>query len=145
VADVLFQADGALASRLAEQYDDHLGDALETATANAFEVPTEGPTVSVLDAVEFTSKYDFPPTELLVTELHRSLETPVTVVVEDDALYVESDEPIDRRAVADDAAGRHPAGGVEAMGGADGHIRFLQGERDAVIDVVIEAIGESLQ
>jgi RecJ-like exonuclease len=142
LADVLLEADADLAGRLAEQYRDKLDETIDSALANAFDVPSGEETVNVLDATEYASRYEFPPTELLVTELHRANDATVTLVVEEDALHLAGDRPLDRRAIAAAARDTHADGAIQAMGGSDGHIRFLQGERDAVIDAVIAAIGD---
>jgi RecJ-like exonuclease len=154
VADLLFggegDAEGAsdFARHLADQFGDRLEDELETAERNLGIRAARGITFAVLDTDAYTHRFDFPPTELLLDELHRR-ERPdharlVTIGLGEDKLHLRSTEALDVRAVAANATDRAENAGISAVGGYDGHIEFLVGERDAVLEAVVAAVADEM-
>jgi RecJ-like exonuclease len=137
--------EGNLAGHIAEQFRIKLDAEVETAQAN-LDVREEGDvTVAVLDADAYTHRYDFPPTSLLVDELHRRNregDEYVTVATATDELFVRATGDVDIRAVAAAAREAVPEGGVTAVAVRDNRIEFLSGARDAVVDAVVEATVE---
>ncbi|WP_226479246.1 DHH family phosphoesterase [Natrinema amylolyticum] len=141
--------DGDLAAHVSEQFRDKLETELETARENLTVQGVDGVTVSVLDTDAFTHRYNFPTTILLLDALHRSerdrSDPPyVTLGVGDDELHVRATEPVNVRDLGDHIAEAVPNGGVSVVGGKDGHVEFLPGERDAVREAALEALGETL-
>ncbi|SDC86165.1 DHH family phosphoesterase [Natrinema hispanicum] len=139
---------GDLAAHVSEQFRDKLETELETARENLTVEDVDGVTVSVLDTDAFTHRYNFPTTILLLDALHRSereqADTHVTLGVGDDELHIRATEDVNVRDLGDAIAEAVPDGGVSVVGGADGHVEFLPGERDAVRDAALEALGETL-
>ncbi|MFA9416858.1 OB-fold nucleic acid binding domain-containing protein [Natrinema sp. HArc-T2] len=139
---------GDLAAHVSEQFRDKLETELETARENLTVEGVDGVTVSVLDTDAFTHRYNFPTTILLLDALHRSereqADTYVTLGVGDDELHVRATEDVNVRDLGDAIAEAVPNGGVSVVGGADGHVEFLPGERDSVRDAALEALGETL-
>jgi len=139
---------GDLAAHVSEQFRDKLETELETARENLTVEDVDGVSVSVLDTDAFTHRYNFPTTILLLDALHRSereqADTYVTLGVGDDELHVRATEDVNVRDLGDAIAEAVPNGGVSVVGGADGHVEFLPGERDAVRDAALEALGETL-
>jgi RecJ-like exonuclease len=139
--DVLF-GDSGVAERLSDRYRERLADAVDVAAANAFDVPTDAGPVAVLDADEYADRYEFPPAPILLRALHdRRDDAVASVAAGERDLHVARDPPVDIRSVAGTVRERtdtHP----EAVGGPDGRLRFPAGERDAVIDAVVETLGE---
>ncbi|QCS42225.1 DHH family phosphoesterase [Natrinema versiforme] len=149
VIDLLFDDDGDLAAHVSEQFRDKLETELETARENLSVRGVNGVTVSVLDTDAFTHRYNFPTTILLLDALHRSerdrADPPfVTLGVGDDELHVRATDPVNVRDIGDAIAEAVPNGGVSVVGGRDGHVEFLPGERDAVREAALEALGETL-
>jgi RecJ-like exonuclease len=147
VADLLFGDDAELAAHVSEQFRDKLETELETARENLTVRDVDGATVTLLDTGAFTHRYNFPTTVLLLDELHRrerETESFATLGVGDDELHVRAAESVDVRDLADAIAERVPTAGVRVLGGQDGHIEFLPGERDAVREAALEALGETL-
>jgi RecJ-like exonuclease len=151
VADLLFpdEDDGrGLASHVSEQFRRKLDAAVETAEGNleTREVDGgsdgDGVTVAVLDAQAYAHRYEFPPTSLLLDELHRRHRDDVDVVVGlgKDELILRSDVDLDLRAIAETAAEDAPDAGLAAKSARDGILEFLAGERDAVLDAVLDAV-----
>ncbi len=141
--------DGDLAAHVSEQFRDKLETELETARENLSVRGIDGVTVSVLDTDAFTHRYNFPTTILLLDALHRSerdrTDPPyVTLGVGDDELHVRATEPVNVRDLGDAIAEAVPNAGVSVVGGRDGHVEFLPGERDAVREAALEALGETL-
>jgi len=150
VADLLFNGDGEgpaegdLAAHVAEQFRAKLGRELETARENLETVDVDGLEVAVLDTAAFIHRFNFPTTTLLLDELHRDGSETVTLGLGEDELHVRADDPVDVRALGgaiDDAV---PEAGVCVVGGRDGYLEFLSGEREAVRQAALEALGETL-
>ncbi|MFC6727009.1 DNA-binding protein, partial [Halobium palmae] len=95
-------ADGGLASHVSEQFRVKLDDEVETAEANLDLRGEDDVRFAVIDTDAFTHRYDFPPTTLLLDELHRRNredERFVTVGLGMDELFLRSTEPLDVRSV----------------------------------------------
>ena len=146
VIDLLFDDDGDLASHVSEQYRAKLETELETATENLERREVEDTTVAVLDTSAFTHRFDFPTTDLLLDELHRrGRETVVaTVGLDEDELRVRPSGSVDVRELGEAIAAVVPDGGVRVVGGRDGHVRFLKGERDRVLEAALEEVADTL-
>jgi len=144
VTDLLFDDGGDLAAHVSEQYREKLEAELETATANLRRDTVGDVTVATLDADAYSHRFDFPPTALLADELHRRHHEGefVTLVSGTDELYLRATRDLPVRSIADAAAEYAPAADVAPAGVREGRIEFLSGERDAVEDAVIAAIGE---
>ncbi|WP_247002133.1 DHH family phosphoesterase [Halosolutus gelatinilyticus] len=141
--------DGDLAAHVSEQFRAKLETELETARENATVRGRDGVTVALLDTDAFTHRYNFPTTVLLLDELHRRerdrAEPPVvTLGVGEDELHVRTTGAVNVRDLGESIADRVPDAGVHVVGGADGHVEFLPGERDAVREAAIEALVETL-
>jgi RecJ-like exonuclease len=142
ITDLLFDDAGGLAGHISEQFRQKLGAEVDTATAN-IDRRTEGDvTVDVLDTDAYTHRFDFPPTVLLLDELHRRRSddgTHLTVGVGTDELYLRTDADLDVRGVAGDAATHVEDAGIVTASVRDGRIEFLSGRREAAVDAVVDA------
>jgi RecJ-like exonuclease len=123
---------------------------VETARRNLTERTAEGVTFAVVDTDAFSHRFDFPPEALLVDELHRVLrdeydEPVVTVGMGRDDMRLRSEEPLDVRRVAEQAESAAPEAGIEVVGGREGHLEYLAGERDAVLNAVVSAIAKTFK
>ncbi|PSQ01964.1 DNA-binding protein [Halobacteriales archaeon QS_5_68_33] len=149
VTDLLFgdgDGPGGLAGHVSEQFREKLAAEVETAEANLDHQTLDGVTVAVLDTDAFTHRYEFPPTALLLDELHRRhrAEVDAVVGVSDDELHVRSDAPLDVRDVADRAREWVPDAGITATNARDGKLEYVAGERSAVLDAVVDVIADEL-
>jgi RecJ-like exonuclease len=144
VADLLFDGSESLAERLATQFREKLGGAIETAEAHLDRREADGVTVGVLDTDAFTHRYDFPPADLLCDELHRRTreDSPVLLGLGEDELLIRHTGDLDLDGLAEAVAERTPEAGVVARAARDDRLEFLLGERDAVLDATIAALGE---
>ena len=148
ITDLLFDDAGDLAEHISEQFREKLGTELATAQANLTHDERGGVSVVVLDTDQFTHRFDFPPTSLLLDALHRAEregEQFVTVGVGMDELYLRSTRPLDIRAVAEQAAHAAPEAAVTARGVREGRIEFLAGKREAAQNAVLEAVAEQFE
>ncbi|MFC7325549.1 DHH family phosphoesterase [Halorubrum rutilum] len=146
VADLLFEDGGNLAAHVSEQFREKLETEVETATANVVTEAVDGVEFDVLDTDGYTHRYDFPPTPLLLDDLHRRRangEAHATVGIGTDELYIRTSEAVSVRDVAERAAELAPAADVATAGLREGKIEFLSGERDAVEDAVVAAVAEA--
>ena len=146
IADLLFEDGGNLAAHVSEQFREKLETEVETATANIVTEAVGGVEFSVLDTDGYTHRYDFPPTPLLLDDLHRrnaNGEAYATIGIGTDELYVRTSREVSVRDVAARAAELAPAADVTTAGLREGKIEFLSGERDAVEDAVVEAVADA--
>ncbi|MEA1931679.1 MAG: OB-fold nucleic acid binding domain-containing protein [Euryarchaeota archaeon] len=148
ITDLLFDDAGGLAGHIAEQFREKLDTELSTAQANLEADERAGVSMAVLDTEQFSHRFDFPSTELLLDELHRAEregEAFVTVGIGMDELYLRSTEPLEIRAVAEAAAEAAPEAGITARGVREGRIEFLAGKREAAKDAVLAAAAEQFE
>jgi len=146
VADLLFEDGGNLAAHVSEQFREKLETEVETATANVVTEAVDGVEFDVLDTDGYTHRYDFPPTPLLLDDLHRRRangEAHATVGIGTDELYLRTSEAVSVRDIAERAAELAPAADVATAGLREEKIEFLSGERDAVEDAVVAAVAEA--
>ncbi|WP_336363984.1 DHH family phosphoesterase [Halalkalicoccus salilacus] len=149
IADLLFAGEEgvrSLASHVSEQFRAKLDDELETVRPHVETREEGGVTVAVLDTDDFTHRFDFPPTALLLDALFRDLHDEhdrlVVVGLDEADLQIRSTEEIDVRELGERVAERVPEGGVLTSGVRRGRLSFLIGERDAVSEAAIEATAE---
>jgi RecJ-like exonuclease len=137
---------GGLAGHVAEQFQTKVESEVATAEANLDHRTAEATDVAVLDTDAFSHQYEFPPETLLLDELHRAVrdEADAVVGVSTDTLYVRADADVDLHALAADVAEAVPEGGVTTRSVREGSIRFLAGERDAVLDATVDALAADL-
>ncbi|WP_439026731.1 DHH family phosphoesterase [Haloarchaeobius sp. DT45] len=150
VTDLLFNESDGLAGHVSKQFRIKLERELETAKRNVSTRTAQGIEFAVLDADAFTHRFDFPPTELLLDALHREQaaetdEALVTLALGDDDLYLRSTEYVDVREVADEVAEVVPESGLNVVGGRDGHLEYLSGEREDVLNATVSAIAKSFK
>jgi RecJ-like exonuclease len=131
-----------LAGHIATQFGEKMETEVETAEANIERSEAEGVEVAVLDTEDYTHKYDFPPSSLLLDELHRRGDAAVTIGVAMDELWVRADTDLDLREVAREAASNAPGAGLTAAGLREGRIEFLSGAREEVEIAVVGAVVE---
>ncbi len=151
VADLLFGdgegAEGDLAAHVSEQFRAKLDAELETARLNAERIEADGVAVLALDTAAFTHRFDFPSTGLLLDELFRREreEGPFVLLgLDEDELHLRATPDVDVRELGGLVDGATADAGVRAVGGRDGHLEFLVGERAAVREAALEAVGELL-
>ena len=148
ITDLLFGDDEddvtGLAGNVAEQFREKLSTEVDTATASIDHEDVDGTSIAVLDTDAFTHRYDFPPSTILLDELFRQAdeETDALVGVADDTLFVRADETVDVHEMAEEIGEAAPEAGVRTRSAREQSIRFLSGERDAVIDAALAVVGE---
>ena len=132
-----------LAGHIATQFREKMDTEVETAEANIERSESEGVEVAVLDTEEYTHKYDFPPSSLLLDELHRRGDADVTIGIAMDELWVRADTDVDLRAVAREAASNAPNAGLSAAGLREGRIAG-EGGQDHQLDLTVVAGNQHL-
>ena len=147
IADLLFPEtddERGLAGHVSEQFRTKLDAEIETAESNLEHRDVNGIEVAVLDTDAFAHRYEFPPTNLLLDGLFRRHRDDVDAVVGQaaDELFLRSTVALDVRAVAATAAEEAPNAGLHAKSTRDGCLEFLSGERNAVLDAVLDAVAD---
>jgi RecJ-like exonuclease len=146
IADLFWgERNRSLAAPISEQFEEKLETEIETARPHLERREEAGVTINVLDAEAYTHQYDFPPIDLLIEAIHRRelADTPgtaVTIGLKRDELHLESSAALDVRAIGEAVAEDVGGAGVTPRGGRDGRIEFLAGERDAVLEGVIDEV-----
>ncbi|MFC7154287.1 OB-fold nucleic acid binding domain-containing protein [Halomarina halobia] len=132
-----------LVEQVSEQFREKLDAEVATAEANLERRAEGGVAFAVLDVDAYTHRFDFPSTDVLLDAVHRRNRDGsfVTIGVNTDELHVRSTFDLDVRAVAETAAETVGNAGVAARGGRN-RIEFVAGERERVVDAVIDAIAE---
>jgi len=144
IIDLLFEKRTGLAAQVSEQFVSKLDDELDTAVPNLEEREIDGVTVTVLDTDAYTHRYDFPPTRLLLDELGRRLDSAAVIGVGTDELHARADAELDVEAIVAELETAVPDAGVSNPGAREPKIEFLAGERDAVIEAVVESVAGSV-
>ncbi|WP_254545194.1 DHH family phosphoesterase [Halomarina pelagica] len=137
------RAGARLVEQISEQFREKLDAEVATAEANLERRSEGGVAFAVLDTDAYTHRFDFPSTDVLLDAVHRRNRDGsfVTIGVGTDELHVRSTFDLDVRAVAESAAEAVENAGVAARGGRN-RIEFVAGERDRVVDAVVDAIAE---
>ncbi|WP_256403227.1 DHH family phosphoesterase [Halorubrum salinum] len=146
VTDLLFDDGGNLAAHVSEQFREKLETEVHTATENVVTEAVDGVEFALLDTDGYTHRYDFPPTPLLLDDLHRrnaNGEAYATVGIGTDELYLRTTADVSVRDVAERASELAPAADVATAGLREGKIEFLSGERDAVEDAIVAAVADA--
>ena len=144
IIDLLFEKRTGLAAQVSEQFVTKLDSELDTVVPNLEERTVDGVGVTLLDTDAYTHRYDFPPTRLLLDELDRRLDSAAVVGVGTDELHVRADGDLDLDSVVADLDAAVPAAGVSNPGTRQPTIEFLAGEREAVIEAVVDAVAGSI-
>ncbi|TKX76771.1 DNA-binding protein, partial [Halorubrum sp. SD626R] len=146
VTDLLFDDGGNLAAHVSEHFREKLETEVHTATENVVTEAVDGVEFALLDTDGYTHRYDFPPTPLLLDDLHRrnaNGEAYATVGIGTDELYLRTTADVSIRDVAERASELAPAADVATAGLREGKIEFLPGERDAVEDAIVAAVADA--
>ena len=146
VSDLLFadDADVGLAEHVSEQYRTRMDTAVETAQANIEHHSLNGQTVLVLDTDAYTHQYEFPPTELLLDELHRREDAVALVGLGRDGCLVRTTADVDINALVTAAREHAPEAALDTRSARDGRVEFLAGERDAARKALLDALETEL-
>ncbi len=150
ITDLVFGDDetdvGGLAGHVAEQFREKVDEEVDTAVANLEYHTVDDADIAVLDTDAYSHQYEFPPETLLLDELHRSVRDEVDAVVgvDTDTLYVRTDADVDLHGLVADIDEAVPEGGVTTRSVRDGSVRYLAGERDAVLDATLARLADDL-
>jgi RecJ-like exonuclease len=148
IGDLLFADEGeagGLAGHVSEQFRSKLDTERETAEANLESVTHDGLDALVLDAEAYTHGYEFPPTELLVDDLHRRhVDVDALLALDTDELHLRTDADVDIHQLVDDAAMAAPTAGLDAKSAREGRIEYLAGEREAVREAILAALADAI-
>jgi len=150
VDDLLFGRREGLSGHVGDQYVEKMGKEKKTARHNLSTRTAEGVRFAIIDTDAFTDRFDFPPAELLLDALHRDLreeydEPVVTIGTGGDDMHLRAADDLDVRRIASQTESAVPEAGVEVVGGHEGHLEYLAGERDAVVNAVVAAIAKTFK
>ncbi|WP_336330768.1 DHH family phosphoesterase [Haloarcula sp. CGMCC 1.2071] len=150
ITDLVFGDDeedvGGLAGHIAEQFREKVDEEVATARANLDHRSVDGVDIAVLDTDAFTHQYEFPPESLLLDELHRDVrdESDAVLGISTDTMYVRATGDLDLHELVSEVSERVPEGGVATRSVREGTIRYLAGERPAVLEATLEVLADEL-
>ncbi|MDS0221612.1 OB-fold nucleic acid binding domain-containing protein [Haloarcula sp. S1AR25-5A] len=150
ITDLVFGDDeedvGGLAGHIAEQFREKVDEEVSTARANLDHRNVDGVDIAVLDTDAFTHQYEFPPESLLLDELHRDIrdESDAVLGISTDTMYVRADGDVNLHDLVSEVSERVPEGGVATRSVREGTIRYLAGERPAVLEATLDVLAEEL-
>ncbi|MEF8829047.1 MAG: OB-fold nucleic acid binding domain-containing protein [Haloarcula sp.] len=150
ITDLVFGDDeedvGGLAGHIAEQFREKVDEEVSTARANLDHRTVGDVDIAVLDTDAFTHQYEFPPESLLLDELHRDVrdESDAVLGISTDTMYVRANGDLDLHELVSEVAERVPEGGVATQSVREGTIRYLAGERPAVLEATLDVLAEEL-
>ncbi|MDQ2072256.1 DHH family phosphoesterase [Haloarcula sp. NS06] len=150
ITDLVFGDDeedvGGLAGHIAEQFREKVDEEVSTARANLDHRTVDGVDIAVLDTDAFTHQYEFPPESLLLDELHRDVrdESDAVLGISTDTMYVRANGDLDLHELVNEVSERVPEGGVATRSVREGTIRYLAGERPAVLDAMLDVLADEL-
>jgi len=150
ITDLVFGDDeedvGGLAGHIAEQFREKVDEEVSTARANLDHRTVDDVDIAVLDTDAFTHQYEFPPESLLLDELHRDVrdESDAVLGISTDTMYVRADGDLNLHELVSEVSERVPEGGVATRSVREGTIRYLAGERPAVLDATLDVLAEEL-
>ncbi|NHX38228.1 MULTISPECIES: DHH family phosphoesterase [Haloarcula] len=150
ITDLVFGDDeedvGGLAGHIAEQFREKVDEEVSTARANLDHRTVDGVDIAVLDTDAFTHQYEFPPESLLLDELHRDVrdESDAVLGISTDTMYVRANGDLDLHELVNEVSERVPEGGVATRSVREGTIRYLAGERPAVLDATLDVLADEL-
>jgi len=130
VADLLFEDSGNLAAHVSRAVPREAGDGNQNRDRERRHRAVDGVEFAVLDTDGYTHRYDFPPTPLLLDDLHRrnaNGEAYATVGIGMDELYLRTTADVSVRDVAERTAELAPGADVTTAGLREGKIEFLSG------------------
>lgn len=143
---ILFEHAAGTIEPISEQYESKLEEAIETARYNATVEPVNGTELVILDAEKYGQRFDFPPLRVLLKGLldDAEFDAPIAVGVGEDTIEI-TGETDDIEAVARELQSHVEDAGIDHAGGADGHIRFLPGCRESVLDRLPTAVAAAVE
>jgi len=150
ITDLVFGDDeedvGGLAGHIAEQFREKVDEEVSTARANLDHRTVGDVDIAVLDTDAFTHQYEFPPESLLLDELHRDVrdESDAVLGISTDTMYVRANGDLDLHELVSEVSERVPEGGVATRSVREGTIRYLAGERPAVLEATLDVLSEEL-
>jgi len=150
ITDLVFGDDeedvGGLAGHISEQFREKVDEEVSTARANLDYRTVDGVDIAVLDTDAFTHQYEFPPESLLLDELYRDVRDECAAVlgISTDTMYVRTDGDVTLHDLAAAVAEQVPEGGVATRSVREGTIRYLAGERPAVLDATLDVLADQL-
>ncbi len=144
IIDLLFEGRTGLAEEISTQFQTKLDAELDTAMLNLDERNVDGTTISVLDTESYTHQYDFPPTRLLLDELARRLETDAILGIGTDELHIRTAADLDLDTLVAAIEADAPNAGITNPGARQPKLEFLAGERETVLETVIDVLADQL-
>ncbi|MGB9953317.1 DHH family phosphoesterase [Haloarcula sp. Atlit-120R] len=150
ITDLVFGDDeedvGGLAGHIAEQFREKVDEEVSTARANLDHRTVGDVDIAVLDTDAFTHQYEFPPESLLLDELHRDVrdESDAVLGISTDTMYIRANGELDLHELVNEVRERVPEGGVATRSVREGTIRYLAGERPAVLDATLDVLADEL-
>ncbi len=145
ILDILFVGNEQLIEQSSSYFRKSVESEIQTVSYHIEQLIINGREIGMLDIEKFTHRYQFPPIKLLMSGIIERGEIEVLIGNDITSIYVESNGLIDMESLKNDINSsviekRGVNGGKIGLG----KIVFVPGDRDEMIETVIEAISKQL-
>ena len=145
ISDMLFGENAELIDQCSSYFIESMEKSMLTTSSHLDRLVINGKEIATIDLDKFTHRYQFPPTKLLLLGLIEKEQVAVLIGNDTTNIYVESRGIIDLKALGEDIKSMTGENGSINIGSiASGEISFVPGDREEIIEAVVESIVKQL-
>ncbi len=146
ILGILFVGNEQLIEQSSSYFRKKVESEIQTVSYHIEQLIINGRKIGMLDIEKFTHRYQFPPIKLLMSEIIEREEIEVLIGNDTTNIYVESNGLVDRESLENDInSSVIEKRGVGGRKIEFGKIAFVPGDRDEMVEIVIESISKQLQ
>jgi RecJ-like exonuclease len=145
ISDMLFGENTELIEQCSSYFTGSMEKSMLATSPHLDRLVVNEKEIATIDLDKFTHRYQFPPTELLLLGLIEKEQVAVLIGSDTTNIYVESRGIIDLKELGKDIksmAGKN--GSINIRGISRGEISFVPGDREEVLEAVVESIVKQL-
>ena len=145
ISDMLFGENTELIEQCNSYFVESMEKGILTASPHLDRLVVNGKEIATIDLDKFTHRYQFPATELLLLGLIEKEQVAAVVGSDTSSIYVEARGIIDLKELGNDIKSIASKNGSVDIGGiSSGKISFVSGDREEILDAVVESIVKQL-
>jgi len=145
ISDMLFGENTELIEQCSSYFTGSMEKSMLAAAPHLDRLVVNEKEIATIDLDKFTHRYQFPPTELLLLGLIEKEQVAVLIGSDTTNIYVESRGIIDLKELGKDIKSMAGKNGSINIGGISrGEISFVPGDREEVLEAVVESIVKQL-
>ena len=145
ISDMLFGENTELIEQCNSYFVESMEKGILTASPHLDRLVVNGKEIATIDLDKFTHRYQFPATKFLLLGLIEKEQVAAVVGSDTTSIYVEAGGIIDLKELGDDIKSIAAKNGSIDIGGiSSGKISFVSGDREEILDAVVESIVKQL-